>query len=112
MTITETAPRWDRSNRDLLANDPMPLPNMHRAQVCWAIRAAARANRGIVSAGTWREYLPEAVNPKLIGGVINSLRESDALVWTGRYVPSGNVKSGNANRPVFEWRVTDIEAVK
>lgn len=106
-TITE-----DWAPVDLLAHDPMPLPQDHRAQVCWAIRAAARVNGGIVHAGTWREYLPETINPHLIGAVVRSLRESGAIKWTGQFAASGNGKSRNARKPVLEWRVVDMGGVR
>ena len=107
MSITE-----DWTLVDQIASDPSVLSALHRAEICAAVVKCAEAHNGVVSSGMAREFLPAAVNPNLIGNVMRNLSRAGALRWTGRWVDSGNVKSRNRHRPVREWYVRDITAVK
>lgn len=112
MSTTQDRPVEDWTLVDAIESEPTPLAQLRRAEICAAIRAAAEKHHGVVNAGTVREFLPEGVNPHLIGNVMRSLRKRRAIQWTGRYVPSGNAKSRNNLKPVHEWYVPAVEAVK
>lgn len=78
--------------------DHRVTPTDIRAAVDAAI-TQADAERGVVHIAKVRSLLPPWATGPQVGARINGHVRRGSLVWTGDYLPSGNAKTRNAQRP-------------
>jgi len=107
MTTTED---WTLVND--VYNEPHPLKVDQRRDVLAAYVKCAEAHDGLVHASWVREFLPEAVNPRLIGNVASQLANAGILGKTGRFLPSGQKANRNAHHELPVRRVLDWDALR
>lgn len=88
----------------IVAEDPRH--SSEREVIEEAIRVAARAKGGRVSANDVRRLLPAYVTPQLVGAVFQSLKAEGRLLPTGDEERSTDTKGRNTNKdcPVYVLR--------
>lgn len=93
----------------------IPARLASRRAIGAAINRAAREHKGLVHISWVRPHLPSWVTPQQVGAVFSGLHLDGHLRATGRYLPNGDLASGNAAKPAKVSRLItpiDTEAMK